>query len=238
MASGACVVSAPTEPFEGIQPGDRAAVEVLNEVSNAIVTATAAVKADPALGRLIAERSPQLADLVPDVVRVALRTVVPPILDEHEADRAQWRTHLEAAHSALEALLLSSESEVAKVTAARDRAVREAERLEEIKHAHWEVAQRLRAAFAVALAQRDAAVAEGRLIVAAELERLADLILPASAVPADDCPKTDDYAEGLFEGRAEAAGPLRRRAAELRTGAAELQNDEGQWVHEGGDSRV
>lgn len=68
---------------------------------------------------------------------------------------AEARYALGHAHSALQDLLVSSESEVAKLTGQRDRAVREADRTAQISHQQWLVAQRLRGALAVALAQRD-----------------------------------------------------------------------------------
>lgn len=69
--------------------------------------------------------------------------------------RAEALYALGHAHSALQDVLASSESEVAKLTEQRDRAVRDADRTAVISHQQWLVAQRLRGALAVALAQRD-----------------------------------------------------------------------------------
>lgn len=143
------------EPYEGIQHADRQAVRWLAEATAAKNAAADAVRRHPVLGRLMAERSPELADVIPDVVQVVVGELVPAIADQYEADLAKLREALRVAHEALGRLVMSSESQVDKLTEQRDRAVKEAERTAEIKHAQWEVAQRLRGALAVAKSQVD-----------------------------------------------------------------------------------
>jgi hypothetical protein len=80
---------------------------------------------------------------------------------EVEQQRDEALRALELAHGALDTMLLTShEEEIAQLRASRDRAVREAERLAEIAHARWVVADRLRGALAVAGARAERAERE------------------------------------------------------------------------------
>lgn len=146
------------EPYVGIPAADRQKVAVLSEVSQAVGRAARAVTSDPALGRLIAERAPAVAQLVPDIIRVAMGTLAPVICDQYEADLAAARKDLANLQAVAARYHVDAEAELARRTAERDRAVRDADRAGEIRHATWVQAQQLRGELAVALER--AALAE------------------------------------------------------------------------------
>lgn len=131
-------------------------VRALNEVSEAIDRAVQAVLSDEALG-LDFPAHFALAKLH-DIVRIALRTVVPPILEEQAVERAQAQDLLARANGLIQLLAWLHAEAAWRLQVAGEgwsRATASAHRWGQIRHEDWLQARRLHADLVVIRAEVD-----------------------------------------------------------------------------------